>query len=534
MIRVVVIGYGPVAARFVEGMLDSVRAGEVALAVLGAEQADVYNRVLVAEYAVGRADRDTLDIGDTAAARAAGVDVRLGEAATGIDRERRRVRTSTGSHLPYDRLVLATGARANVPTLAGLERSRRHRLARPHDPADLDRGARPLPRGVVTLRDLTDAELVADAVRDRRRIVVLGAGVLGMEFALAAAERGARVVVVHHGPSPMARNLDVAGGRTLALAASAAGVEMVAHSRAEGILTRTDDAGRAHFDALLCADGKQVHGDLLLLSAGAAPRVELAADAGLVVSTGVVVDEHLRSWTDPHVFAIGDCAQVATPGSAAPDGRVPGASAGLIGPGWRQADALVELLRAEAAGRSATLAPPAERPTVVMLKAEGVDVCAGGVVDADPWDADPQGHSCGRAWQVTVWADPARGGYVKLVTRGGVLEGFVCVGMPRTAAELTLLFERGSELPADRTALLRLDSTDALVAPASDPFAPDATVCWCNGVTAGRITEAIDAGDDTVACVGRSTRAGTGCGGCKGRIAELLARAGKGETVSAG
>ncbi|PPG10407.1 NAD(P)/FAD-dependent oxidoreductase, partial [Rathayibacter sp. AY1E8] len=126
--------------------------------------------------------------------------------------------------------------------------------------------------------------------------------------------------------------------------------------------------------------------------------------------------------------------------------------------------------------------------------------------------------------EVTLWADPARGGYAKLVTAGGVLRGFVSVGLPRVGAELSLLFERGSELPADRSSLLRLDAPDAGAAATGDPFAPDATVCWCNGVTAAVITDAAAAGHGTVACVGRATRAGTGCGGCTGRIAELLAR----------
>ncbi|WP_193755435.1 (2Fe-2S)-binding protein, partial [Microbacterium testaceum] len=126
--------------------------------------------------------------------------------------------------------------------------------------------------------------------------------------------------------------------------------------------------------------------------------------------------------------------------------------------------------------------------------------------------------------QVTLWADPARGAYVKLVTVEGVLTGFVAVGMPRTGAELTLLFERGSELPADRSSLLRLDAADAGMAVVTDPFAADATVCWCNGVSAGAIREAVAAGEPTVACVKAATRAGTGCGGCVGRISELLAR----------
>ncbi|WP_353808197.1 FAD-dependent oxidoreductase [Agromyces sp. SYSU T00194] len=537
--RVVLIGYGPVGARFVEELLPAVASGTVALTVLGAEAHDAYNRVLVGEYAVGRASRERLDVIDTEAARAAGVDVRLGEAVVAIDRSRQVVRTHHDTRVPYDRLVFATGARANVPTLAGLERTTRHRLARAATAAELDRGERALPTGVVALRDLDDAETVRAAVAGRRRIVVLGAGVLGMEAALAASEQGAEVVVVHHGDVPMERNLDHGAGRLLARAARAGGTATLPHSRAEEVLFRHGERGERIFEALQCADGKQVPGDLLVLSCGVAPRVELAASCDLAIERGVLVDEELRSWTDPAVFAIGDCAQVAARGSADADGRVGGGPAGLIGPGWRQADALAARLAAEATGGDTSLAPLAEeRPAVVMLKAEGVDVVAGGDVSADPFDDEPEAsvadavadHAPGCAVhgterrEVTVWADPAHGAYAKMVTRGGVLEGFVAVGMPRTGAELTLLFERGSELPADRSVLLRLDSDDAGVVSTSDPFAPDATVCWCNGVSVERITEAAAAGDRTVECVGRSTRAGTGCGSCKGRITELIAR----------
>ena len=171
--------------------------------------------------------------------------------------------------------------------------------------------------------------------------------------------------------------------------------------------------------------------------------------------------------------------------------------------------------------------------SVVMLKAEGIDVVAAGDTTADPFDAaladaDAHAHGCASGdpapLAVAQWADPEHGRYVKMVTRGGILTGFVCVGMPRTGAELTLLFERGSELPADRSVLLRNDGPDYAPATDSDAFAPDATVCWCNGVTVAHIHESVDAGDRTVACVGKSTRAGTGCGGCKGRIGELIER----------
>jgi assimilatory nitrate reductase electron transfer subunit len=523
--RVVLIGYGPVGARLVEGLLPAVRSGSVSLTVVGAEPHDAYNRVLLAEYAVGRADRDRLDMSGREIAEEAGVVFRLGAAVVGIDRARHVVRLHDDDRVAYDRLVFATGARANVPTLAGMERARRDRRVRSVRPDELDRGAAPLPGNVVALRDLDDALVVRSAVAAGSRIVVLGAGVLGIELALAAAEQGADVVVVYHGDIPMGRNLDTGGGRMLAAAARAAGVDMVAHARSESVLLSHDDEGHARFDALVCADGKQIHGDLLVLSCGVGARTELAIAADLAASTGILVDEDLRSWTDPDVFAIGDCAHVAARGSALPDGRVPGGPSGLIGPGWRQADVLAARIAAEADGALDLPPSPVDaRPSVVMLKAEGVDLVAAGDATAELWDTAPHAPGCGEHPEVTVWADPARGGYAKLVTVGGVLSGFVSVGLPRVAAELTLLFERGSELPADRSSLLRLDAPDAGAAATGDPFAPDATVCWCNGVSVATISEAAAAGNDTVACIGAATRAGTGCGGCTGRIAELLAR----------
>ena len=505
-LRVLVIGYGPVGARFAENLLPAVRSGDIALSVVGAEQSDAYNRVLVAEYAVGTVSRDALTIADRAAVESAGGCVITGVAVTEIDRTARVAVLSDGRRIAYDRVVLATGSRANIPTLAGVPRS----SLRVGGADDL------LPRGVTALRDLDDGARIRDAIVTGQRIVVLGAGVLGLEFALAAAHAGARVAVVHHGPHPMPRNLDRGAGSVLRRAIRRTGVTVFAHSRAETVLFHTDEHGHQYFDRLLTADGKDIAGDLLVLSCGVSPRAELAAAAGLHASFGVVVDTSLRSWTDPQVFAIGDCAHVADPAMVPAGGHPVGAPSGLIGPGWRQADWLAArfLDGFECSGDAAL---PAEREPLVMLKAEHVEVVAAGDVSADPWDEEPHGR------QVAQWADPEHGRYVKMVSADGVLSGFVCVGMPRTAAELTLLYERGDELPADRSLLLRFDGPDFDPNAASAALAPDATVCWCNGVSVAQIDESITAGSATVECVGRDTRAGTGCGGCRTRISDMLA-----------
>jgi assimilatory nitrate reductase electron transfer subunit len=528
--RVVLVGFGSVGARFAEELLPSVRDGRIALTVIGREEDEPYNRVLVAEYAVGHTTLDAMTLPGTPELEAAGAEVRTGVTVLGIDRKRRLLDLSSGEAVPYDRLVLATGARANVPTLDGVDRRHRDRMALEKYTHALVGADDALPDGITVLRDLADADRVREAVDARKRIVVLGAGVLGLEVALAAAKEGAEVCVVHHGGFPMPRNLDRGSGSVLTAALRRLGVTVVAHSRAEAVSFHEDDlTGARSFDALITADGKKIPGDLLILSCGVTARTDLAVLAGLRVAAGILVGSDLRSWSDDRIYALGDCAQVTEPTEDLRTQRdVPGSPSGLIGPGWRQAEWLAARLAEEAGGRVPAAVPPVERPALVLLKADGVDVVAVGDVSVEPWDDDHDpldgpAHPVSPR-RVSQWADPEHGRYLKMVTRDGILTGFVCVGMPRSAAELTLLFERGAELPADRSVLLRFDGPDYSDASAADAFAPTATVCWCNGVTVEKIEESAHSGNTTVACIGKATRAGTGCGGCKGRIGELLSR----------
>lgn len=500
--RIVVLGFGPVAARFVDGLLPRLAGGTLKLTVIGGEVRPAYNRVLVADVATGRANAASLSLADPRELSAAGVDLRLGTTAVRVDRARRRVMLSDGTEVGYDRLVFATGARPTIPVLRGLDFS--------------PLGEPSLPEGVMTLRDLDDAARLAPVVQTGGKVVILGGGILGVEAALAIREAGAVATLVHHGPVPLARALDHDGGRVLAAALAEAAVEVVPDARAVGV-----HLIEGKFSSLELEHGTVCPGDALVVSAGVRPRAGLAEGCGLVVDAGIRVDDRLCADTEDRVFAIGDCAAV--------QGRPP---SGLIGPGWAQASWLAGyLLRhplpADAYSTSAFADPPpaagpgtpesapVEAEALIMLKARGVDVAAAGTVTAGLWDPGPL--------RVSVWADPEHGRYCKLVTDEGVLTGFVAVGMPRTAAELVLLYERGHELPAGRSSLFRLD--DAAIPPAAPvPVASD-ILCRCSGATYGDVQRACSNGCSTVDAVGSACRAGTGCGGCRTVIGEMLARA---------
>ena len=506
--RVVVVGFGPVAARLIDELLPAVASGLVELTVIGEEPVAAYNRVLVADLGVGRTSADALALADAASLVAAGVDVRLGVRVRRVDRARRRLLLSDGSTPRYDRLVFATGARPVIPNLTGL---------------NPDPGRPALPPGVTALRDLGDAAALHAAVAGGKRVVVLGGGVLGLETALAAAEEGATVTVVHNGPFPLGRSIDRGGGAVLAASLRNCGVRMAGNARSVGV--ETDDDGG--FSALLLDDGSAIDGDLLVLSCGVRPRVELAEGCGLPTAAGILVDHRLRAHHEPHVFAVGDCAEVRCPDPDCVDCRVSRGPSGLVGPGWRQAEWLAGYLMLLASGALAEAqampALPSEQPAVVVLKARGLTMAVAGDVTADPWDEEAlcSGSATDRPrLQVSQWADPEHGRYVKMSTRAGVLEGLVAVGMPRTAAELVQLFERGAELPADRSLLLRLDGPEANTSQAAHD--PARTVCRCAGISGTAIASAVSSGCSTVAEVSGTTRAGTGCGSCHDEIRGLI------------
>lgn len=509
--QIVIVGFGPVAARLVDELLPAVRGGHMALTVVGEETEAAYNRVLVADLGVGRTTAEALALADAAELTAQGADVRLGVRVRRVDRARQQVLLSDGEAVHYDRLVFATGSRPVIPNLTGINPD-------PTSPV--------LPAGVTALRDLRDADVLRQAVDGGKRVVVLGGGVLGLETALAAAEEGATVTVVHNGPHPLGRSIDRGGGAVLAAGLRRCGVRMAGNARSTGVEHNAPDGG---FSALLLDDGSAIDGDLLVISCGVRPRTELAEGCGLSTGIGILVDHRLRAHHEPHIFAIGDCAEVRCPDPACAVCRNAKGPAGLVGPGWRQAEWLAEYLTLLASGLSedAETLPelPAEQPGVVVLKARGLNMAVAGNNSAEPWDEEAltAGAVNGRPrLQVSQWADPEHGRYVKMTTRGGVLEGLVAVGMPRTAAELVGLFERSDELPADRSLLLRMDGPDQL--PGSGAGDPAGTVCRCAGVSGAAIQEAAVDGCGTVAEVSKATRAGTGCGGCHEDIKGIIER----------
>ncbi|GAA4084383.1 NAD(P)/FAD-dependent oxidoreductase [Nocardioides kongjuensis] len=205
------------------------------------------------------------------------VDLRTGTVATGLDLDRRRVRLESGE-LPYDRLLLATGATPRHLPMADASRA-----------------------PVVHLRTLDDALALRERLTEGARIAIIGAGWIGLEVASAARQRGASVTVLESAPLPLQRVLGDEVATVFADLHREHGVDLRLGAQVVGI----EDE---HGEAVVHVEGSgPVVADLLLVAVGVSPTDELAARAGLAVDNGVLVDAWLRT-PDPHVLAAGDVA----------------------------------------------------------------------------------------------------------------------------------------------------------------------------------------------------------------------------------
>ncbi len=473
--RVVIVGNGMAGSRIAE----EIRARDphrlVELTVVGAEPHDAYNRVLLSEVLAGRHRSDDIRLTTEGWHADNGVTIRAGIPATAIDRDRRIVTLGDDSEVAYDVLVLATGSQPFIPTVEGLLQH-----------GDL------LP-GAFAFRTLDDCAAIDVAAVDAKRAVVLGGGLLGVEAARGLAARGLPVVVVHLADHLMERQLDVQAGRVLARSLAEHGINIRAAAKTSSVITDTN--GR--FGGLILDDGSCVLGDLLVVSAGVRPDVELARNAGIEVNNGVVVDNSMRSITDPRIFAIGECAEHRS------------TVYGLVAPAWEQA----MIAAAHITGTGPSQEYLGSR-MVTRLKAAGINLVSLGDVHADSDDLD-----------VVQVADPGRGTYAKVLLRDDRIVGAVVLGDVAGVGALTNLFDRDAAMPFDRLALLMpVDASMPAVTKAASPstMPSSAVVCKCNGVTKATIQGCVLAGSTSVEAVASSTRATTGCGGCADAVAGIV------------
>lgn len=372
---------------------------EAEIEILGEERHPYYPRPNLIEYLAGRLPYEKLFAFPQDWTERQRIALRLGEKVVRIRPAERQIETASGDTRGYDALLLATGARAAVPPVPGIDR-----------------------KGVFVLRTLDDASALAGRLASSRRVAVLGGGLLGLEIARAIRGREApgEVTVVEFFDRLLPRQLDPAAAAILKAQFERAGIAVRLGAVATEILGG-DEARGIQFRS-----GEVLGADTVVVAAGIKPETGVAAAAGLQVGRGIVVDDRLRT-SAPGVFAVGDAAEH--------KGRI----YGIIPAAFEQARAAAYNILGRDKDYGGTM--PAN-----TLKVAGLSLTSVGEIDA-----------AGPGYESRVRSAPEAGLYRKIVLQEGRLADAIWMGTKKGAAEISRLVALQSDVGSLKDALLADD-----------------------------------------------------------------------------
>ena len=387
--RVVVVGAGVAGVTASEELRRTLPNAELTL--VGDEPYAFYNRMAITRLVSESVSIESLYLNRRDWAETRGIDYRRGVPAAAIDRANREVRLADGQRLPYDRVVIATGARPFVPPIEGF-------------------GA----AGSFVLRTIDDAVQIQQHIRRWRcrSAVIVGAGLLGLEAAYYLAQLDVRVLVLDRGPWPLSRQLDEQSGALVWEMLHDLGIELLPRTEAQRVFADERVTG------VELIEGGRLEAELCLIATGVLPNSELAEAAGLDVAVGVTVDDGMQT-SDPHIFAVGDVVDH--------NGRRYGL--------W---PASVEQAQVAATTMVGGVAAYRLEAQPARLKVPGIDLLSIGVVDA------PAGES--RTIAVSAYGTRR---YRKLILEDGRLTGAIILGDPELFDDVTNAVEKRIDVGSD-------------------------------------------------------------------------------------
>ena len=388
----VVVGNGMAAARLVDE-LTKVALGRYAIAVIGDEPRLAYNRVLLSSVLAGETASHDIELRPASWWSDRGVTLKYGCVATEIDVGRRELKIANEESIGFSRLVLATGSmplRLNVPG------------------ADL--------AGVHTFRDSRDVDMLLTLAAQKKRVVVVGGGLLGLEAAYGLSKAGSSVTLLHLMDRLMERQLDAPAAELLKSLVERKGIRFLLNANTARL------HGETRVEGIELSDGRRIDADAVVFAAGIRPNIALAKDAGIPVNRGVVVDDVMQTGA-PDIFALGECAEHR------------GICYGLVEPAYEQARVLARHLAGSTAAYSGSV-------VATNLKVSGVSVfSAGDFMGADGSEA-------------IVLNDVRHGTYKKLVISDGRLIGAVLVGDVGDALWYLELIRSGKSIAGIRNRMM--------------------------------------------------------------------------------
>ncbi len=469
--KLVVIGNGMAGARAVEEILKRGGGDMFDIVMFGDEPYGNYNRILLSNILNGTQTPDEITMNTLPWYRENNIRLHAGQRVDRIDRAAKLVISEGGVREHYDKLLIATGSRAFIPPMKGVRGE--------------DGRLKP---GVFGYRSLDDCAGIVEYAKKSKVAVTIGGGLLGLEAARSMGVLGCESHVVHLAGHLMEMQLDVTGGEILRDAIEGMGIAVHTAKMTTEVL------GEEKVTGLRFKDGTELGCDLVIVAAGIRPNSELAMRAGFTVERAIVVNDHMQSVDDMSVYVVGECAQHR------------GKLYGLVAPLWEQAKVFADHIT-----QADTKAAYHGTKLATKLKVTGVDLASMGITEPSHEDDE-----------VVQFKERKRGTYKKLIVRNGRLVGGILMGDLSKAAFLMQAFERDAPLPEERLELL-FDIGTPSAKVTFDEMPAEMQICNCNGITKATIAAAVEEGKRTPKAVMDATRAGMGCGACKGQINELVA-----------
>ncbi len=453
--QVLVIGNGMSSFRFCEKLLEYDAHHQYSMTVLGDEPMPAYDRVALSSLFTGKSNTDLI-LAESRWYTHYKIDLQLGARAVSIDRTHKTVTTQDGTLYPYDKLVLATGARPHLPNLGGIQL-----------------------QGVHVYRTPDDVSAIRNESQQASSAVIIGGGLLGLEAAEACRELGLETTIVEREPFLMACQLDEIAGGLLDQKIKNLGIKLKLNEQVQ-TLEGTQKVARVVY-----ASGASTPADLVIIATGIIPNDELALDAKLERGKrgGIAINATVQT-SDPDIYAIGECVSF--------NGRL----FGLVAPGYQMA----EVAAAQLGGINKTyeIQTPASKLKLLDLQVGSI-----GETQFTQDEVD-----------FIYEMDLDKGIYKKLLISKDwkKLIGAVLVGEISEFEKIRKTLDSGGNLPPTPHDLLapvgkpfnvELDLED------------DDVVCFCNYVTKGDICKAIDTQHlKTVGDVMGATYAAGLCGSC--------------------
>jgi nitrite reductase (NADH) large subunit len=367
---------------------------ESEITVITEEKYPYYARPQLIEFLAGNIKKEEIFFYTDEWYKSKKINVILEERVLRVDIAKKEVETDKGKY-NYDKLLVASGAKPQIPPLENVN-----------------------VEGVFTLRNLDDALNILSYIEGKETVILLGCGLLGLETGRALYQRGLKIIGLEFFPRLLPRQLDDEGSKVLQnIIQSKFGFSFYLGVKAKKVLKNNEK-----FVGIELEDGRIIHGDLLIISAGIIPNVEFAKNSGINVNKGIVVNNYMETNVEG-IFAVGDCVEH--------QGRI----YGIIPACLDQAKVAVENIMGRKVEYKGTI-------PLNSLKVTGVDLTSIGEINPE-----------GEGYEVKVYKDK-EGFYRKLVFKDDKLVGAILLGDKRKYVNKIVGLIKRQETIEDKEKLL--------------------------------------------------------------------------------